>query len=201
MYRNYVKRLFDLAFAIVLLPVWALILVIVGPMIYFEDRGPVFYNAPRLGRNGKVFIMYKFRSMKVNSPDLRNADGSTFNAKDDPRLTRIGRFLRETSIDETPQILNVIKGDMSLIGPRPDLPDHIREYDEREKRKLEVRPGITGYNQVYYRNSLPWKERLLNDVYYVDHLSFLLDLRIFLKTITSVFKRDAVFIGESSRHE
>ena len=101
MYRNYVKRLFDLAFAIVLLPVWALILVIVGPMIYFEDRGPVFYNAPRLGRNGKVFIMYKFRSMKVNSPDLRNADGSTFNAKDDPRLTRIGRFLRETSIDET----------------------------------------------------------------------------------------------------
>ena len=117
MYRNYVKRLFDLAFAIVLLPVWALILVIVGPMIYFEDRGPVFYNAPRLGRNGKVFIMYKFRSMKVNSPDLRNADGSTFNAKDDPRLTRIGRFLRETSIDETPQILNVIKGDMSLIGP------------------------------------------------------------------------------------
>ena len=142
--------------------------------------------------------MYKFRSMKVNAPDIRNEDGSTFNSKDDPRLTKIGRLIRETSIDETPQILNILKGDMSFIGPRPDLPDQIELYEGEEKRKLEVKPGITGYSQAYYRNSVPWKERIRNDIFYVDNMSFWLDVKIFLMTIMSVFRREAVFMGASS---
>ena len=124
MYNDTFKRIFDLFFAIMALPFFIIILIVFGPIIYFQDKGSVFYNAPRLGKDGKIFTMYKLRSMKMNAPDIRNKDGSTYNAKDDPRLTRIGRFLKQTSIDETPQILNIIKGDMSFIGPRPDLPEH-----------------------------------------------------------------------------
>ncbi|MCK9329632.1 MAG: sugar transferase, partial [Candidatus Cloacimonetes bacterium] len=110
MYRDFFKRIFDLVLAIIALPFWLIILVIVGPMIYFQDKGSIFYNAPRLGKDGKIFKMYKFRSMKMNALDLRNEDGSTFNAEDDPRLTNIGKFMRKTSLDETPQLLNIIKG-------------------------------------------------------------------------------------------
>ncbi|WP_276210890.1 sugar transferase [Heyndrickxia coagulans] len=196
MYKNYFKRVCDIIFALIALPFWLLILFIVGPIIYFQDKGSVFYNAPRLGRNGKVYKMYKFRSMKMNAPDLRNEDGSTFNAEDDPRLTKIGKFIRKTSLDETPQILNVIKGDMSIIGPRPDLPEHFELYKGSERRKLEIRPGITGYNQAYFRNNVPWKERIKNDIYYIDNLSIWLDIKIFFKTAVSVLKREDVFIAE-----
>ena len=154
MYKKYFKRILDLALAIIALPIWFIILIVIGPLIYFEDKGPIFYNAPRLGKNGKIFKMYKFRSMKVNAPDIRNEDGSTFNSEDDPRLTKVGRILRKTSIDEIPQVLNVLKGDMSFIGPRPDLPEHKNYYEGNEIRKLEVKPWITGYNQAYYRNAI-----------------------------------------------
>lgn len=198
MYKNYFKRVVDLIIALLALPFWLIILVIIGPIIYFQDKGTIFYNAPRLGKDGRVFKMYKFRSMKMNAPDLRNEDGSTFNAEDDPRLTKIGKFIRKTSLDETPQILNVIKGDMSIIGPRPDLPEHRELYEGNEERKLEVRPGITGYNQAYYRNTVPWKERIKNDIFYIDHLSFWLDIKIFFKTLVSVLKREDVFIPEKN---
>ena len=112
MYRNFFKRIFDLVLAIIALPFWLVILLIIGPIIYFQDKGPIFYNAPRLGKDGKIFKMYKFRSMKIHAPDLRNEDGSTFNSEDDPRLTKIGKFIRKTSLDETPQLINIIKGDM-----------------------------------------------------------------------------------------
>lgn len=198
MYKSNVKRVMDVLLAVVLFPFWLVVFLIVGFLIYMEDQGPVLYRAPRVGQHGEVFIMYKFRSMKVNAPDIRNEDGSTFNSKDDPRLTKIGRLIRETSIDETPQILNILKGDMSFIGPRPDLPDQIELYEGEEKRKLEVKPGITGYSQAYYRNSVPWKERIRNDIFYVDNMSFWLDVKIFLMTIMSVFRREAVFMGASS---
>lgn len=194
MYRKYFKRIFDIGLSLIALPFWLILLLVVGPMIYFEDKGSCFYNAPRLGKNGQIFKMYKFRSMKMNAPDLRNDDGSTFNAEDDPRLTRIGKFIRKTSIDETPQLLNVLNGDMSIIGPRPDLPEHIREYENDEARKLEVRPGVSGYNQAYFRNTVPWKERIKNDIYYIDNLSLLMDLKVFFKTIQVVLKRDSVYI-------
>lgn len=166
---------------------------IIGPLIYIEDRGPVFYNAPRLGKNGKIFKMYKFRSMKVNAPDIRNEDGSTFNSEDDPRLTKIGKFIRKTSIDETPQIINVIKGEMSIVGPRPDLPEQIKLYNKEEIRRLEVRPGITGYNQAYFRNTILWKDRIKNDIYYIDKVSLCFDIKILLKTVGAVLKRENIF--------
>ena len=196
MYRSYFKRLFDLIFAAIALPFWLIILIIIGPIIYFQDRGSIFYNAPRLGKDGKVFKMYKFRSMKMNAPDLRNEDGSTFNAENDSRLTSIGKFIRKSSLDETPQLLNVIKGDMSIIGPRPDLPDALFLYEDNEKDKLKVRPGITGFNQAYFRNSVSQKNRFSNDLYYIQNLSFGLDLKIFIVTVISAIKKKNINIKE-----
>lgn len=198
MYKRYIKRFFDLILAIIALPFWLLILLVIGPIIYFQDKGSIFYNAPRLGKDGEVFKMYKLRSMKMNAPDLRNEDGSTFNSEDDPRLTNIGKFIRKTSLDETPQLLNIIKGDMSIIGPRPDLPEHLVLYEGNEERKLEIRPGVTGLNQAYYRNTVPWKERIKNDIYYIDHLTWWLDIKIFLKTAVTVLKREDVFVQQKS---
>ena len=122
----------------------------------------------------------------MNAPDIRNEDGSTFNSEKDPRLTKIGNFIRKTSLDETPQILNVIKGDMSIIGPRPDLPEQLSLYEGNEVRKLEVRPGITGLSQAYYRNTIPWKQRIQHDIQYIDNISFWLDVKILFRTILSV---------------
>ena len=198
MYKKKLKRALDLIFAIVALPFWIILLTVLGPIIYIQDRGSIFYTAPRLGTDGKIFKMYKFRSMKMNAPDIRNEDGSTYSAENDVRLTKIGKFIRKTSLDETPQILNVITGDMSIIGPRPDLPEHHKLYEGNEIRKLEVRPGITGYNQAYFRNTVPWKERIQNDIYYVDELAFWLDVKIFFKTIESVVYKKGIFTGDEA---
>mgnify|MGYP000831892889 FL=1 len=128
--------------------------------------------------------------MKVNAPDLRNADGSTFNSDHDPRVTRTGRFMRKTSIDEIPQILNVLKGDMSFIGPRPVLANKpYTEYDEIRRKRLTVRPGITGYSQAFFRNSITQDEKFQYDCYYVDHLTFRLDVKILFVTVYSVLRR------------
>jgi len=194
MYKKYFKRIMDITVALVIMPFILIIVLIVGILIYSEDKGSIFYNAQRLGLNGKVFKMFKFRTMKMNAPDIRNDDGSTFNSENDPRLTKIGRFLRTTSIDELPQLLNVLIGDMSLVGPRPDLPEHIKQYDSHEMNKLNVRPGITGYNQAYFRNTIPWKDRIKNDLLYIDHLTFLMDIKVILKTIERVLRRKDVYI-------
>lgn len=198
MYKRYFKRATDLILAAIALPFLLVIFIVLGPIIFLQDKGSIFYNAPRLGKDGKVFTMYKFRSMKVNAQDIRNEDGSTFNSEDDPRLTNIGKFIRKTSLDETPQLLNIIKGDMSIIGPRPDLPEHQKLYEGNEQRKLEVRPGVTGYNQAYFRNTVPWKERIQNDIYYIDHLSWWLDVKVFIKTAVSVLRREDVYVTETS---
>jgi len=194
LYKKFFKRFFDIVFSFLALPFFLILLIFLAPIIYFSDKGSIFYNAPRLGKNGKVFKMYKFRSMKMNAPDIRNEDGSTFNSEKDQRLTKIGKLLRKTSIDEIPQLLNVLKGDMSFIGPRPDLPEHKVLYEGNEERKLEVRPGITGLNQAYYRNAIPWKQRILNDIKYIDKLTLVLDIKIFFKTIFVIFRRQNVFV-------
>jgi len=196
MYKRYFKRFFDVVLSLAALPFWLLLLAVVAPLIYLEDKGPILYNAPRLGKDGKIFRMYKFRSMNVHAPDIRNEDGSTFNSAEDPRVTRIGHFLRMTSLDETPQLLNVLKGEMSLIGPRPDLPEHLDMYVGYESRKLEVRPGVTGLSQSYYRNSIPWKQRIQHDIFYIDHLTLFLDVKIFLKTLSSVLLSEGIFVEE-----
>ncbi len=201
MHYKYLKRLIDLLIGIICLPVLFLSIIIVGVSIIINDKGPIFYNSPRLGKDGKVFKMYKFRTMKVNAPDIRNSDGSTYNSVNDSRLTGIGKLLRKSSLDEVPQIINVIKGDMSIIGPRPDLPEHIKLYNSEQKKKLNVLPGITGYNQAYYRNTVSWEDRLTNDIYYVQNLSLLLDLRIFVKTVSTVLKKENIYISEAKDSE
>lgn len=186
MYQKYIKRFLDFIIALIALPFVLLIILIVSPFILFDDGFPIFYNANRIGQYGKLFKMYKFRSMKKNAPDIRLVDGSTYNGEDDPRVTKIGKILRKTSIDEIPQLLNMLKGDMSLIGPRPDPPDWLEKYPEDVKIFLNVKPGITGYNQAYYRNSADGEEKMKNDAYYAIHCSFVIDVKIFFKTIMTV---------------
>lgn len=194
MYKHFFKRLIDFMSALIFLPFLLILIIVVAIAIKAEDKGPVFYTANRLGKNEKVYKMYKFRTMKVNAPDLRNPDGSTFNSEEDPRLLKTGKLFRKTSIDEIPQILNVLIGNMSIIGPRPDLPEHINQYSEEDKLKLSVLPGLSGYNQAYFRNSIEWAERKKNDVYYARNISFLFDCKIFLKTIQTVLFRKNVFV-------
>lgn len=160
MYKKCIKRVLDFIVALLIMPFVFLLIIVMAPVIYINDPGPIFYNAERRGMNGKTFKMYKLRSMYVNSPDIKNADGSTFNSASDPRVTTVGRFMRKMSIDEVPQIFNVLKGDMSFIGPRPTLPRvPYSELDNMRKKRLTVRPGITGYAQAYYRNSITQEEK------------------------------------------
>lgn len=191
-YSGFFKRCFDVIFALLGVLFFALILIPVYIMIKLDDRGPVFYLSTRIGKHGKPFKMMKFRSMSVNAPDLRMEDGSTYNAKDDPRLTRVGRFLRESSLDEIPQILNVLQGSMSFIGPRPDIHIHEKQVDE-VMYNLRVRPGITGYSQAFYRSESTWLEKIRNDRYYVDHLSLGLDMKIIVRTFLLVVKREKTY--------
>lgn len=199
LYKYFIKRLLDVILALLLLPIVITVLVIFGVLIKLEDRGPIFYLGERLGKNKKTFKMFKLRSMKVNAPDIRNEDGSTFNSDNDPRLTKIGKFIRKTSIDEIPQIINVLIGNMSFIGPRPDLPEHLNYYSKNDVKKLEVLPGISGYNQAYYRNAAEWKDRLKNDIYYVENLSFWLDVKILFKTIVSILFKKGIYVESQSK--
>lgn len=192
-YQVGIKRLIDIVICLIALPFVLIILIPVVIAIKIEDQGPIFYHSGRIGVGFKEFGMLKFRSMKVNAPDLRNEDGSTFNSNVDPRVTKVGHFLRETSIDEIPQIFNILKGDMSIIGPRPGDVESKDTYDDEEKDKLLIRPGITGYTQAYYRNNLSVREKRLYDAWYAHNVSFMLDIKIFFKTITTVLKRENIY--------
>lgn len=192
LYKTYCKRMLDIVFSLLMIPALITLAVLVAPLIMACDPGPVFYRAKRLGRDAKPFEMYKFRSMRVNAPDIRLEDGSTYNDANDPRLIRIGRFLREHSLDEVPQVINVLKGEMSLIGPRPDTLDSLKRYPQIVQN-LCIRPGITGYSQAYFRNSVCAEEKIRQDAYYVQHCSFWLDTRIFFQTIATVLRQDNIY--------
>lgn len=200
MYRKHVKRYLDFFIALIGLPFFVIIFIIVAPLIVVDDGFPVFYTADRIGKDGKLFRMFKFRSMKNNAPDIRMEDGSTFNAEDDPRATKVGRILRKISVDEVPQFLNVLKGDMSLIGPRPFIPaDGWRNNKDKDfNDRLRVRPGITGYTQAYYRNSISQSEKIHFDAEYAKNVTFSLDMKILLKTIISVLKRENIYVKQES---
>ncbi|MBP3554298.1 MAG: sugar transferase [Clostridia bacterium] len=201
MYKKFFKRLIDLLFCLIGLPFFLVAFIIFAPIIYFTDKGPVFYNAKRIGKDGKLFKMYKFRSMYVNAPDIRLSDGSTYNGEDDPRVTPIGRFMRKTSIDELPQFLNVLLGHMSIIGPRPDPPDWLDKYPEDIKVFLTVRPGITGYSQAYFRNSADGEEKMKNDAYYAKNCTFWMDIKVFFKTIMVVLKHENTYKDVSAEED
>lgn len=196
---KYFKRLIDIVISIFIIPFVLIIIIPVAILIKLEDKGPIFYNAERIGRNGKIFHMFKLRSMKVNAPDIRTEDGSTYNSENDPRVTKIGKIIRKTSIDELPQIFNVLIGDMSLIGPRPDSAMYLDKYTKEEKIILTVRPGITGYNQAINRNSVGTKEKLKNDIIYVNKMSFIFDIKIVFLTIKTVLFSKNVFRNEENK--
>ena len=183
---RFIKRIFDVIVSAILMVPIGIVIIISALFIKGEDKGPVFYMADRTGRFGKIFKMFKLRSMKVNAPDIRLEDGSTYNGEDDPRVTKFGKVARKTSIDELPQVINILKGDMTFIGPRPDTPVGSAVYTDEEKIILTVRPGITGYNQAVNRNSVLTKEKLKNDIYYVKHLSLWFDIEIVFMTIATV---------------
>lgn len=193
MYEKYIKQIMDFFIALFCMPVMVLVTIIVYFVILLDDGRPIFYNSYRIGKSGKLFKMYKFRTMKKNSPDIRTESGDTYNSKDDPRVTKVGKVLRKMSIDEIPQLLNVLKGEMSIIGPRPDPPDWLYRYNENEKEFLKCKPGITGYNQAYFRNSTNSKDKIKNDIYYARNCSVILDLKIILKTIYVVIKHENIY--------
>lgn len=195
-YQLGVKRVMDIIICLIVMPIVLLVLIPVAIAIKVEDHGPLFYRSMRIGKGFKEFGMLKFRSMKVNAPDLRNEDGSTYNSKTDPRVTKIGHFLRETSLDELPQIFNVLAGQMSIIGPRAGDVESKDTYEEDEKDKLLIRPGITGYTQAYYRNNLGVREKRLYDAWYAHEVSFGLDVKIFFRTIKTVLTHENVYTNE-----
>lgn len=192
MYKNYIKRILDIILALIGLIFVIIFMIPVSIAIKIEDGGPIFFNGKRLGKDLKEFSMYKFRSMKVNAPDIRNEDGSTYNAANDPRITKVGKFIRKTSIDELPQLFNVLKGDMSFVGPRPSPLGNEDTYPKEYFKKFTIRPGITGYNQAVKRNSATMEERIENDLYYVENISFILDVKILLLTAANVLMKKNV---------
>lgn len=204
MYRFIIKRFFDVLGVIILLPFVLVEILVLAPIIWLTDRGPVFYNALRAGKNYKPFKMFKFRSMYVNSPDLKNPDGSTFNSDNDPRVTPIGRIMRKTSLDEFPQFLNILLGHMSFVGPRPKLYNPARkleDMDENRRKSYSVKPGVTGYAQAYYRNSITQDEKFKWDAYYADNVSFLMDVKILWQTVISVIGRKNINTEQSYKNK
>ena len=186
-YNRVVKRLFDMVISALALIVLSPVMLVSAILIRLTSPGPAIFRQTRIGRGAKEYTIYKFRTMRVNS---EHTGSGVYSDDSDPRMTGIGKILRKTSIDELPQLVNILKGDMSLIGPRPPLTYHpwpIEEYTEEQLRMFEVRPGITGWAQVHGRKDVEWHQRIRMNVWYVDNVSFLLDLKIFLVTIGKVF--------------
>ena len=198
MYKNGVKRVLDCAIAAPVLVLAAVPMGLIALAVKLDSPGPVLFRQPRLGRDGKVFEMLKFRSMCVNA---EHTGSGVYSEKGDARVTRVGRILRAASLDELPQLVNILRGDMSLIGPRPPLTYHpwpLEEYTAEQRRMFEVRPGITGWAQINGRKGVEWHKRIELNVWYVDHLSFPLDLKIFFLTIFKVLRNeDNVNVGET----
>ena len=200
---NFIKRTIDVIGAligiIILIP--STIIIYLARKILKEDKGPLFYEQLRYGKNGKVFRLYKFRSMCIgadkklkeyleNNEEARKEFEKTHKLQNDPRITKIGNFLRKTSLDELPQMINILRGDMSFVGPRPVVEKEVEEYGTNKDKFLSVRPGLTGYWQVNGRSNTTYEERMEMELYYVDNCSLWIDIKIFFKTFITVFKKE-----------
>ena len=196
MYKHFIKRLLDfLISATVLLIIWP-ILLLIAIFLHFANRGAgAFFTQARPGKNEKIFKVIKFKTMT----DERDANGNLL--PDAQRLTKVGKFIRSTSLDELPQLINVLKGNMALIGPRPLLPEYLPLYSKEQARRHEVRPGITGWAQVHGRNAISWQEKFKLDVWYVDHCSLVVDLKIIWLTVMKVVKREGISSATSATME
>lgn len=197
---HFMKRLFDVVMSAAGLFVLSPLMAVIAYKIKDEDGGPIIYKQVRIGKNGKRFEMYKFRSMVVNADKMleklktqNEVDGAMFKMKDDPRITKIGHFIREHSLDELPQLVNVLKGDMSLVGPRPPLPSEVRQYTEYDKQRLYVMPGCTGLWQATERNDVGFDEMVKLDLKYIKNSSIKYDLWIICKTIIVIFKPNSSY--------
>lgn len=201
-YRDVVKRYIDLAIAVPITLLAAIPMAIVAAAIKIDSPGPVIFKQDRIGKNGKIFKILKFRSMCENA---EHTGSGVYSGKNDTRVTRVGKFIRATSIDELPQLFNVLKGDMSLIGPRPPLTYHpwpIEEYTEEQLQMFKVRPGFSGWAQIHGRKDVEWNHRIELNVWYVKHVRFLLDVKIFFLTIFKVIlNTDNENVGETVKKQ
>lgn len=195
MYKYFFKRLIDIIASFFGIIILSPLFIIITVGLYFANAGKPFFFQARPGKEGKIFKIVKFKTMN----DKKDVDGNLLS--DEVRLTKIGSFVRKTSLDEIPQLLNVVKGEMSLIGPRPLLTNYLHLYDDFQKRRHEVKPGITGWAQVNGRNAISWDKKFEFDVYYVDNISFLLDCKIILKTIQKVIMSDGINATDSATIE
>ena len=186
MYQKYFKRMLDLVLSLIALVLLSPVMLIVSILVKINLGSPVIFKQERPGLNGKIFTLYKFRSMK------NEVDKNGVLLPNEKRITPFGRRLRSTSLDELPELINIMKGDMSIIGPRPLLTEYLAYYTEEQSRRHNVRPGLTGVSAISGRASLSWDEQLEKDVWYVDNISFLLDLKIIFKTFITVFKRENI---------
>ncbi|WP_392437699.1 sugar transferase [Cruoricaptor ignavus] len=186
LYRDFLKPVLDFALALVGFVVLSPLFVLVTVALFFANAGKPFFFQLRPGKNGEIFRIIKFKTMN----DRKDAQGNLL--PDADRLTKVGAFVRKTSLDEIPQLINVIKGDMSLVGPRPLLPSYLPLYNDFQRRRMEVKPGITGWAQVNGRNAISWERKFELDVWYVDHISFWVDLKILLLTVKKVFVREGI---------
>ncbi|OEF96816.1 sugar transferase [Desulfuribacillus alkaliarsenatis] len=194
-YKN-IKRVLDILFSLLLLLLLTPLMVIISIVIKFsEPNSPILFSQKRPGKNERIFTIYKFRTMTTG---VRREDSQ---ASDTKRITKVGNILRKTSLDELPQLFNIIKGDMSFIGPRPLLPQYLELYSNEQKRRHDVYPGITGWAQVNGRNAISWEEKFKYDIYYVDNISFKLDLKIFFLTIYKIIKRKDINSSDSNTME
>ncbi|ANX00204.1 sugar transferase [Thermoclostridium stercorarium subsp. leptospartum DSM 9219] len=196
-----IKRIFDVVSSIIGIILTLPLMIIIAILIKVTSAGPVFFTQDRLGKNGKAFKIIKFRTMIVNAE--KEGDGLFINSENDYRITKIGRFLRATSLDELPQLFNVLKGDMSLVGPRPPVTYHpykYADYSNEQKKRFEMRPGITGLAQVTVRNSVPWDERIRIDVEYVQKFSIWLDFKILLMTFLKILKRENIYYKPNNEY-
>lgn len=193
---KYIKRGMDFAVAFVALLVFSPLMLIVSILIKLNRDGPVLFKQKRPGINGKIFTVYKFRTMTVKTHDENGRELSDFE-----RMSKIGNLLRKTSVDELPQFINILKGDMSFIGPRPLLTEYLELYTPEQMRRHEVRPGISGWAQVNGRNTITWEEKFRYDVEYVDKMSLKMDIYILIKTVLNVLKQDGINSGEANTME
>ena len=186
MYAKYIKRILDLILSLMALIVLMPLMIIIGILVRINLGSPIIFKQKRPGKYEKIFTLYKFRTMT----DKRDIDGNLL--PDEYRLTKFGKFLRSTSLDELPELINIIKGDMAIVGPRPLLVEYLELYNEEQKHRHDVRPGLTGLAQISGRNSISWEEKFKDDLEYIKKITFLKDCKIILKTITKVFKREGI---------
>lgn len=195
MYKNVIKRVCDLILALLLLVLAFIPMIIVAICIKIEDGGPIIYKSKRVGKNCKVFNVYKFRSMKVDRQELHS------NLSHEQMVTKVGKVIRKTSLDELPQLINILKGEMSFIGPRPWIPEYYEWFTDEQKKRSNVLPGISGLAQVKGRNSISIFKKIEYDLYYVEHISMWLDIKIVFETIVQVFKKTNAEISEQGIKE